>query len=187
MRVWFAIIALALAIVPAQARKLKGPVCYASPDLPYQPNERWCKDGATWWVTGRTELPLAKKMNVFWWFGNDYEPVAPSWYLPTDPNRQVKWYLRNPLQNAGNYVFGVKDLNYTVRFIKGPPGVTSYADTGQTGCIYTVLDNSRGGNLWFPRTYVSCTNRWVTWYAGTQWSGFYGFKFNVLNSPFQAY
>lgn len=179
-------LAAVLIASPAYAKR-KAPYCYASPDPPYQLNERWCKDGNTWWVTGRKELPFAQKINVLWWFGNDYEPTAPAWYLPNDPLRQLKWYLRNPLQNAGNYVLGIKDLNYTVHFVHGPPGVTSYADQNQTGCIYTYMDNSRGGNLWFPRSYVSCTGKHFMWYAGTQWSGFYGFKFNLLASPIQVF
>lgn len=163
--------------------------CTKTPDPPYEMNECWYKDphGKFWVVSGRTELPWSKKFNPVWWFGNDFEPTAPSWYLPHDRNRLLKWYLRNPLQNAGNYVFGVKDLNYTVRWVRGPPAVTNYADLNRTGCIYTVLDNSHGGNLWFPRTYISCTDNYVTWYAGTQWTGFFGFKFNVLNAKFQLF
>jgi hypothetical protein len=176
-------------IAPAQAAPVKAARCWNTPDPPYQPHERWCAsaDQKTRWVTGRTEVPLWLKLNPLWWFKNDFEPVAPAWYLPNDKLRKVKWYLRNPLQNAGNYVAGTKDLNYTVHFYKGPPVVTNYADLNQTGCIYTVLDNSNGGNLWFPRTYVSCTNKFVTWYTGTQWSGFYGFKLNIQHSKLQVF
>ena len=65
-------------------------------------------------VTGRTRQPLVRKLNLFWWFMNDFEPTPPDWYRPTQPLRTLFWYLRNPLQNAGRYVLGVADRNYTV-------------------------------------------------------------------------
>src|SRR5262249_8531883 len=65
-------------------------------------------------VTGRTRQPLVRKLNLFWWFMNDFEPTPPDRYRPTQPLRTLFWYLRNPLQNAGRYVLGVADRNYTV-------------------------------------------------------------------------
>src|SRR6516165_1617008 len=65
-------------------------------------------------VTGRTRQPLVRKLNLFWWFMNDFEPTPPDWYRSTQPLRTLFWYLRNPLQNAGRYVLGVADRNYTV-------------------------------------------------------------------------
>src|SRR5215475_15910360 len=65
-------------------------------------------------VTGRTRQPLVRKLNLFWWFMNDFEPTPPDWYRPTQPLRTLFWYLRNPLQNAGRCVLGVVDRNYTV-------------------------------------------------------------------------
>ena len=128
----FLVPVLLLVTSPAHA------ACQKTPDPPYEPNEMWCKNGPVWTVSGRTPLPLNKKLNVLWWFGNDFEPKAPAWYRPGDPARELKWYLRNPFQNAGNYVAGIKDLNYSVRWLEGPVGQTSMADLGSTGCIRTM-------------------------------------------------
>lgn len=49
------------------------------------------------------------KINPLWWFGNVEEPVAPSWYKPGDPLRNIKWYFRNPLTNLSYFVIGVAD------------------------------------------------------------------------------
>jgi hypothetical protein len=65
-------------------------------------------------ITGRTPKPLGRKLNLFWWFLNDFEPTPPDWYRPGKPFRTLFWYLRNPFQNAGRYVLGVADRTYTV-------------------------------------------------------------------------
>ena len=65
-------------------------------------------------IAGRTPQPLARKLNPFWWFMNDFEPVPPGWYRPGRRLRTLFWYLRNPFQNAGRYVLGVADRGYTL-------------------------------------------------------------------------
>ena len=40
-------------------------------------------------VTGRTPMPLVKKLNPLWWFGNHDEPTPPAWYMPGSP----QWVL----------------------------------------------------------------------------------------------
>src|SRR6516165_59257 len=67
-------------------------------------------------VTGRTPMPLSKKLNPLWWFGNHDEPAPPAWYMSGKPQalRTAAWYLRNPLVNFADYVAGVCDKNYTV-------------------------------------------------------------------------
>ena len=40
---------------------------------------------------------------------------------------------------------------------------------------------------WLRLPYVSYESEHVLWYAGWQWSGFFGFKFNVKNSAVQLW
>jgi len=121
-----------------------------------------------------------KKLNPVWWFLNDDEPDPPEWQLPGKPFvlRQLSWYLRNPLHNFGKYVLGVRDRNYTV-VGAAPVYATIWSDidpvkTGwKASTIY--IDGLR-----LP--FVSYEDDCVIWYAGWQWSGFFGFKFNIKKS-----
>jgi hypothetical protein len=50
-------------------------------------------------ITGRTPVPMSKKLNPIWWFGNDLEQAlaeAP-WYMPDAPQwkRRLFWEFRN--------------------------------------------------------------------------------------------
>jgi hypothetical protein len=149
------------------------------------PSESWdvSADGQTASVTGRTERPIWKKLNPVWWFLNEDEPDPPEWQLPGKPYlvRQLSWYARNPFQNFGKYVLGVCDRNYTV---VGTPPVyaTTWADLdpSKTGWKTSSIQI---GRLRLP--FVTYESENVVWYAGWQWSGFFGFKFNVKNSSVQ--
>ena len=68
-------------------------------------------------IEGRQKFPPYKKLNLVWWFLNEYESTPPDWYHRGQNFwlRLPSWYIRNPFQNAGNYVFGVCDRNFTVR------------------------------------------------------------------------
>ena len=147
-----------------------------------QPNEVWTvsADGSTAIVTGRTKMPLAWKLNPVWWFKNDEEPLPPADYYPGSPTRVIRWYLRNPLQNFGKYVLGVYDRNYTV-FGTAPVAVTTFDDVGKLGWKWSAI---RLGWRWLP--FVSYSGKKVVWYAGWQYWGFFGLKFNVKNSPVQV-
>jgi hypothetical protein len=140
-------------------------------------------DGTRATVTGRTLVSPALKANPLWWFENDVDPVPPAWYEPgvAQNTRVVDWYLRNPLQNFGRYVAGVADRNYTVVDPGGHATASTYADIGMTGCMTKQII----GAYPFPLPYMSCSTGTVTWYAGWQPNGFFGFKYNVLNSSVQ--
>lgn len=136
-------------------------------------------------VTGRERMPLYKKLNPLWWFGNTEEPRPPEGLYVGNPEwlRVLRWYLRNPFQNFGKYVLGVYDRNYTVT---GTPPVllTAWSDwpNGRTGFKFSVIGI---GLLRLP--FVSYTGKRVMWYAGWQWWGYFGFKFNLLHSKVQAF
>ena len=140
-------------------------------------------DGRTASVTGRVPQPIWKKLNPVWWFLNDDEPDPPDWQLPGKPFiiRQFSWYLRNPLQNFGKYVLGVGDRNYTV-VGTAPVYATFWSDIdpAKTGWKISTI---RFDGLRLP--FVSYEDEYLIWYAGWQWSGFFGFKFYIKNSPIQ--
>lgn len=61
-----------------------------------------------------------KKLDIFWWFKNDDDPMLPviegqniknDWYLPTKPQwyRVIAWGIRNPLSNYDRYIMGFWD------------------------------------------------------------------------------
>ena len=149
------------------------------------PTETWIisPDGRTASVSGRVRQPIWIRLNPVWWFLNDDEPDPPDWQLPGKPFiiRQLSWYLRNPLHNLGKYVLGVTDRNYTV-VGAAPVYATSWSDVDpiKTGWkISTIyIDGLR-----LP--FVSYENDSVIWYAGWQWSGVFGFKFNLKKSSVQ--
>lgn len=134
-------------------------------------------------VTGRVKKPLWKKLNPLWWFFNEGEPLPPVDYLPGNPLRVVLWYVRNPFQNFGQYVLGVYDRNYTV-YGTSPVLATTWHDVhpkDRLGFKWSVI---RLG--WLRLPFVSYTGKKVVWYLGWQWWGFFGAKFNVLNSDVQV-
>lgn len=134
-------------------------------------------------VEGRRKFPLYKKLNLVWWFLNEYESTPPDWYHPKQNFllRLLSWYLRNPFQNAGNYVFGACDRNFTVR---GPAPVmwTTYDDLESpcTGIKWSIISL---GCLRLP--FVSYASGRLLVYAGWQPNGFFGVKFNLKNTDFQ--
>lgn len=134
------------------------------------------EDGTSATVTGREKVPLSKKINPIWWFGNDAEQTlagAP-WYMPEEPEwlRALCWNFRNPLQNLRSFVLGVQDRNYTVTG-KAPVLTVQRDDIGQLGWQWCVI------RLAVPLPFVSYSGKSVTWYAGWQPTGFFGFKFNI--------
>jgi hypothetical protein len=135
-------------------------------------------------VEGRHKFPLYKKLNLVWWFLNECESTPPVWYNPKQNFllRLLSWYLRNPFQNAGNYVFGACDRNFTVR---GPAPVmwTTYDDLESpcTGIKWSIISL---GCLRLP--FVSYASARLLAYAGWQPNGFFGVKFNLKNTDFQV-
>lgn len=130
-------------------------------------------------VSGRTLVAWYWKINPIWWFGNAAEQnlsEAP-WYMPKSPNwfRALAWGLRNPLQNLRAFVIGVQDRNYTVTG-KAPVMAVQRNDLEppQTGFQWCWIKLSV---LSLP--FVSYSGAHVTWYAGWQPTGFFGFKFNI--------
>lgn len=54
-----------------------------------------------------------QKLDPHFWIGNNDDPEPPDWYLPDDPKRLRKWYVRNPFHNFTFYVLGIADLDFT--------------------------------------------------------------------------
>jgi hypothetical protein len=132
-------------------------------------------------ISGRAKVSLWLKFNPIWWFFNDAEQnlAHAEWYNSDLPQwqRAVLWNLRNPLQNFRAFVAGVADKNYTVR--GRPPVMTVQRNdlfAPETGWQWCVL---AGGDLWFPRFFVSYSGKRVVWYFGHQPTGFWGAKFNL--------
>jgi hypothetical protein len=159
--------------------------CLPSEPPPTQGTWVISADDQTASVSGRIAQPIWKKLNPVWWLLNDNEPDPPDWQLPGKPYliRQLSWYLRNPLQNFGRYVLGVYDRNYTV-IGTAPVYTTNWSDV-HPGKIGWKTSTIHLGPLRLP--YVSYEDEYLLWYAGWQWSGFFGFKFNIKKSTFQIW
>lgn len=132
-------------------------------------------------VTGRVKIPLGRKLNPLWWFGNDPEPTPPDWYLPARPRwwRVFCWYVRNPLVNLNDYVIGVCDKNYAVTGPR-PVLVPDWLDVegGRTGFKWSLIHTP------LPRPFVSYTGkkrgaRRVLWHFGWGPGGNLATKFNI--------
>jgi len=135
-------------------------------------------------VTGRARQPLRRKLSPLWWFMNDQEPNPPPWYLPrrNAPLRAISWYLRNPLQNFGNYVLGVCDRNFTV-YGTAPVMLVMWDDAvpPRTGWKWSVIRLR-----WLRLPFISYSGR-VLFYAGWQPNGFFGFNLNIKNNGVQLW
>ena len=138
----------------------------------------------TFAVTGRARQPLRKKLSPLWWLMNDQEPQPPPWYLPRRkaPWRAISWYLRNPLQNFGNYVLGVCDRNFTVHGT-APVMLVMWDDAvpPRTGWKWSVIRLR-----WLRLPFISYSGR-VLFYAGWQPNGFFGFNLNIKNNGVQLW
>lgn len=130
------------------------------------------------WVTGRTLRPWTKKINPVWWFMNDDDPSAPGWYMIDKPQwiRNVAWYMRNPLQNFGRYVVGVCDRDYSITGTAPVLGTTIFEEFGKPGWKWSIIKLK-----WLRLPFISFENDKIIFYAGWQYWGFFGFKFNVKN------
>lgn len=129
--------------------------------------EHWtaweCNDGTGYMaVAGRVRISWLKKIQPWWWFMNDEEPLPPGWYKPDSAEwlRFALWYVRNPLMNFGNYVLGVQDRNYSV-IGKSPVGVTDRADIGETGWQWSYIRLR-----WVRLPYISYTGKRILWHVG---------------------
>lgn len=146
-------------------------------------------DGRSATVTGREPQPWRKKINPIWWFLNDEEPMAGPEYLAGLPDwlRVAGWYLRNPLQNFGKYVLGCYDRNYTVVGTAPVMWITAWNDLPG----WTFEDGRRGWKFsvikvgWLRLPFVSYVGKKFMFYIGWAWWGFFGAKFNILNSRIQ--
>ncbi|PWT74187.1 MAG: hypothetical protein C5B60_07070, partial [Chloroflexi bacterium] len=136
------------------------------------------------WVTGREPCPANLKANPLWWWRNDYEQdlAHATWFEPDkdQTTRERDWALRNPLQNARLFVWGCADKNYTVEVVEGHmnPMVVQRDDVGEQGYQRIRLFNFKDGSK--ERTFTSYCSSKVRWYWGTQPTGFYGVKFNLV-------
>ena len=132
-------------------------------------------------VTGRNRCPPELLNDAGWLLRNDYEQQlsdAP-WFEPNQPQakREADWALRNPLQNGRLFKWGWADRNYEVEVTEGrvdQPMLVQRDDIGETGwqkCTLTEIDSDE------KRTFSSFSGPNLLYYAGTQPSGFYGYKF----------
>lgn len=143
--------------------------------------EKWTvsADGKTATVSGRTPIPLSKKINPLWWFGNDTEQTVDQakWFMSGKPEwlRWLCWQVRNPLQNFRAFVAGVQDRNYTV--IGRAPVLTVQRNDLpppiNEGFQWCVI------HLAIPLPFVSYSGSTFVWYFGWQPTGFFGVKFNI--------
>lgn len=114
-------------------------------------------------ITGRTRVPLAKKLNVYWWLWNDEDPQPPADFEPDNPHRAFWWWVRNPIHNFLQYVVGVCDRNYTV--YGWPRADENFrSDSGETGWHVSV--NRINKAVWLP--YVT--------YSGTHFQAGFGWQ-----------
>lgn len=164
-------------------------------------------------VDGPTLLQL---LNPVWHFLNDAEPTPPAWYKTEQPNlTTIKWYLRNPFQNAGRFGFGFTplwiaaligivawwwSLSYwwLAAALLFPGGVEHirHSTIGVAPLQYTTLfeaDHTVGWKWhilflhnWWPLPFVSYESTRIIFYAGWQADGFFGYKFN-LKTGFQLW
>jgi hypothetical protein len=131
----------------------------------------------------RTPIPLSKKLNPIWWFGNDSEQTVDQapWFMAGKPEwlRRIAWNLRNPLQNFRCYVVGVQDRNYSVHVIHGDPdpNVVQRNDVGQLGWQISKLKFPNG----FQLPWASYSGTRITFNAGWQPSGFCEIKLNFTS------
>jgi hypothetical protein len=132
-------------------------------------------------VEGRIKVSLWQKCNPLWWALNTTEQTVDDarWYLPERPYwwRWLCWNVfRNPFQNLSCFVIGVQDKNYTVTG-REPASCVQRDDLRppELGWQWCML---HGGDLWWPRPFVSYSGKRNRWYAGWQPSGFARVKVN---------
>lgn len=122
-------------------------------------------------------IPLAKKLNPIWWFGNeegldpDYRPDWPLW------KRRIVWFFRNFMFNFFRFVVGVEDHDLIVT---GPVPVFlpvwHEAQPPRTGWKWSVI---RAG--WLVLPFVSYSGARVVFYVGWLPSGGrLGLKLNLV-------
>jgi hypothetical protein len=142
-------------------------------------------------VSGRARCPPALKRNIAWWFRNDFEQQLPDWYEPNLPLQQRlnDWAIRNPLQNANLFVWGIADRNYRVEVLEGvdDPMVVQRNDvidpaTGKPGggyqrCKLTLDDGSVRYWTNFCRA-ATPTKKGLVYSYGCQPSGIFELKYN---------
>lgn len=122
--------------------------------------------------TDRATYSWTKKINPFWWFGNDEAK-------PTDTF--VYLYVRNAMFNFRSFVVGNADRDHYVTGIVGPdPLLNIRSDIGERGwCVALVW-------CWLiPLPWVSYASEKVEWYAGWMPWGQLNVKWNKLNSSIQ--
>ena len=166
-------------------------------------------------VDGRVGVSILKKLNPIWWFKNDFEPVPPDWYVKQEPSfTLLKWYLRNPFQNAESYcwlwatslialLIGVGIYTFYISpwwllcalvFLGGVQDKNYVVHS--TGPVYTtdLEDIGRTGFMWkvillygfLPLPYVSyCSTHWM-FHLGWNQNGKMVKKFNLHGSTIQG-
>ncbi len=151
---------------------------------PWCANEKWQQfkrgDKTIARVTGRDRCPEDLKKSWVWRFQNTYEQQlseAP-WFHPELPEaeRESRWLVRNPFQNAGLFVWGVADRNYEVEVMEGRfdlPMLTQRNDIGEQGFQRARLTLEDGTTRdWFSFTHPSYDHCY-----GCQPSGIWEFKY----------
>ena len=108
------------------------------------------------------------KWNVWRWFGN-VEGVDPTYY-PDMPEwqRQVWWWLRNPMFNFFRFIVGVEDHVITVTGTAPVfTATTMEYDPPRSGFTWSVIRTDG----WPPLPYGSYSSKYVVFYIGWVPSG----------------
>lgn len=123
--------------------------------------------------TNHPPIHWYNKVNPIWWFGNCDDPVAPSWYEPSNSMRNLKWHIRNPFANFANYVIGVADKK-TYRSGRYPTSIGN----PHNGWNFAV---TRRHILFLPFwDYKSPSGRWE-FYLGWRERGNFGAAFRTVS------
>jgi hypothetical protein len=95
-------------------------------------------------------IPWTKKINVIWWFGNEFDPIENEPQMwPTLPlwQRRILWALRNPMENFNRYVIGILDRDPVV-VGESTPLLGSFAVSG--GWAYYRIKPRTAKWAWRP-------------------------------------
>jgi|688.fasta_scaffold770625_2 hypothetical protein len=120
---------------------------------------------------------LQEKLSPAFWLGNSDDLLPPADYLPGDPQRVSKWYLRNPLHNFTFYVIGIADRGFT-RVGKSP---------AENFCEPEGWNWAISQYKFLRLPFISYKSNAVMLYAGWRESGNFGLKFNLLSARYQCF
>lgn len=110
---------------------------------------------------------LRQKLNPCWWFGNDREPNADSWYMAGKAQwlRQICWHFRNFAFNFKLFVVGINDKEHD-RFCSSNPNAFFTYEAKGWKYAYCRLVDERGRYGWMYFPYLSYATADFQFYIG---------------------